>query len=145
MALRFTVLFLVGQAGHCRHHDVKIVCHCLFCRHTMVSMYCDDIIICSVGKYEVAQSCKFLEDSVTHNCMLHCLSVGFTSCLFMLYTMSDNYCLLLLVYIRYNLSASSFCSSTIFHTWVCVRKKVFDPNYVLLFSRALHSTCGGSR
>ena len=91
MALRSTVLFLVGQAGHCRHHDVKIICHCLFYRHIVVSMYFDDIII-SVGMYEVAQSCKFVEDSVTHNCMLHCLSVGFTSCLFMLYTMPDYYC-----------------------------------------------------
>ena len=73
---------------------LQIICHYLFCRHIMVNMYCDHIIIYSVGKYEVAQSCKFLEDSFTHNYILHCLSVGFTSCLFMLYTMPDNYCLL---------------------------------------------------
>ena len=79
MALRSTILFLVCQAGHCRHHDVigtegcvlQIICQCQFCRHVVVNiMYFDDTTL-SVGNYEVAQSCKLLEDSFIHNCMLY--------------------------------------------------------------------------
>ena len=93
MLLCFSQLFMWIYLLVACFYLLQIICHCLFCRHIVVNMYFDDIII-SVGKYEVAQSCKLLEDSVTHYCMLHCLSVGFTSCLFMLYTMPDNYCLL---------------------------------------------------
>ena len=85
----FSILFMWIYSLVACFYLLQIICHCLFCRHIVVNMYFDEIII-SVGKYQVAQSCKLLEDSVTHYCMLHCLSVGFTSCLFMLYTMPDN-------------------------------------------------------
>ena len=50
---------------------LQIICQCQFCRHVVVNiMYFDDTTI-SVGKYEVAQSCKLLEDSFIHNCMLY--------------------------------------------------------------------------